>query len=64
METKTDLREGTVEAIQELIATNFDSAKQLESCSEDTEDERFEQLFQHVADARRPHATERRGYVR
>lgn len=65
METKASLKKETIDALQELIESNKDSAECLrEAASAVSYYQATENLFEHVAMARAGHATELQNYVR
>ena len=63
METKLTLRDDTVDALQDLIEVNIDSASCLEEAADAVDDDSLTQFFTHIATHRRAHASELQSYV-
>lgn len=63
METKLNLRDDTIDALQDLIQTNMDSAACLKEASEAVDDPQMSRYFASVEKERRKHANELSSYV-
>ncbi len=64
METKANLKSETIEALQELIESNRDSAECLREAAASVSYPSTENLFDHVSKARFGHVQELQNYVR
>ncbi len=64
METKLNLEDDTIEALQDLIEVNIDSAKGLREAAEAIDHEAMTTLFHRVAKTRDSNASELQRYVR
>ena len=63
METKTSLTEETIEALQDLIQTNIDSAKGFQEAAEEIDDVNLANLFREMASTRNGLAEELQKHV-
>ena len=63
MEIKLNLKSDTIDALQDLIEKNINSAEVQRQAADSIDRESTARLFQHVAAARASHAAELQGYV-
>ncbi len=63
LETKSDLREETINGLQKLIRYNIDSYDGFREAADEVEDARLKTLFQAIAQERSEMATELQNYV-
>ena len=64
MESTTQMESQTIEALQNLIKINIDSAKGFQHAADQIEDPKLKTLFQSLAQQRSHFADQLRGYVR
>lgn len=64
METKLDLKETTLDALQELVQINIDSSKGFREAAEAVENDSLRPMFNQLSVTRQQNATELQGYLR
>lgn len=64
LETKANLNEETVEALQDLIEINLDSVAGFQQAADSIDHQGLQTLFRKVASERQMHADELKGFVR